>query len=787
MDIEYGNGIYIASCKLTYSGIGNASFPVDKVYTSPDAVNWTAVTLPESAIWEKITYGDGTWLLSGGFNDGYTDQRRLLRSTDNGATWARPTLPAFSTITETIGVNGQVAGVAFGDGRWIVATSVDPLGKVLISTDNGATFTRTRIDLRPTNNETYTAPFQSQNFTDVAFGNGTFVGMYGGTVQYSKPKVTATIEAPTITVGSGASSITLTTTSGDLVIDGVPLLSSISVSISSALTSYATISSIGSLTTSITSSILFSVSSTYVSVSSLSSSVSFYVSSALTSVITTTTLSSYLTSYITVDTVSSYLTSYITVDTVSSYLTSYATLDYVSAALTSAGTVAELNLSSAGLVFYTGDNTTSFTLNQSFSSVSINTDATSILIRYPSENLVSSIINLTTGSTIFANVSSSSTNVEIPFILSDTPTVSSSYGTVIDQQFGFYQTFGNGSSYAVTSSVNSSYTHTLHLSTNGGGDIWLAENNGWTLSSSSITVTTSVLFVTLIELYETSGSTTSVLIVPVTSSTNIQNSWSGDPVYFDNIDVGYTTSTSSYNGSDPGKLVYTNPNGVQYYEDGTIVYPNGNVESPSNFFINTSSGSTTFEFTTSGSIVLPTDSQIRNGYPGSNGSTGDGSSWFVTPPSQPGGVASADGEQYIQVNNGVHVEIGTNYTSSSGNTWVFDENGNTTFPTGVTHTSSGNGVKFTAGYNKLFQIETTTTSTSNLWTFNSSGSIVLPAGGDILNSSGNSIICNIPCPTSSVPATVTSTGTAGQLAYNSSHVYICVATNTWRRASITTW
>ena len=678
MDIEYGNGIYIASCKLTYSGIGNASFPVDKVYTSPDAVNWTAVTLPTSALWEKITYGDGTWLLSGSLNDGYTDQRRLLRSADNGATWTASTLPAFTTLSETIGLNGRPSGVAFGDGRWIVAVGADPLGKVLISTDNGATFTRTRIDLRPTNGVTYTSPFQSQNFTDVAFGNGAFVGIYGGTVQYSKPKVTATIEAPTITVGSGASSITLTTTSGDLVIGGVPLLSSISVSISSALTSYATISSIsvsissaltsyatissiGSLTTSITSSILFSVSSTYVSVSSLTSSVSFYISSSLTSYVTVSSLSSSVSFY-----VSSALTSYVTVGTISSYLTSYATLDYVSAALTSVGTVAELNLSSAGLVFYTGDNTTSFTLNQSFSSVSINTDATSILIRYPSETLVSSIINLTTGSTIFANVSSSSTNVEIPFILSDTPTVSSSYGTVIDQQFGFYQTFGNGSSYAVTSSVNSSYTHTLHLGTNGGGNIWLAENNGWTLSSSSITVTTSVLFVTLIELYETSGSTTSVLIVPVTSSTNIQNSWSGDPVYFDNIDVGYTTSTSSYNGSDPGKLVYTNPNGVQYYEDGTIVYPNGNVESPSNFFINTSSGSTTFEFTTSGTIVLP-------------------------------------------------------------------------------------------------------------------------AGGDIKNSSGNSIICNIPCPTSSVPVTVTSTGTAGQLAYNSSHVYICVATNTWRRASITTW
>jgi hypothetical protein len=65
--------------------------------------------------------------------------------------------------------------------------------------------------------------------------------------------------------------------------------------------------------------------------------------------------------------------------------------------------------------------------------------------------------------------------------------------------------------------------------------------------------------------------------------------------------------------------------------------------------------------------------------------------------------------------------------------------------------------------------------------------LILSAGGDILNSSGNSVICNIPCPTSSVPVTVTSTGTAGQLAYDSSHVYVCVATNTWRRASLSTF
>jgi hypothetical protein len=73
------------------------------------------------------------------------------------------------------------------------------------------------------------------------------------------------------------------------------------------------------------------------------------------------------------------------------------------------------------------------------------------------------------------------------------------------------------------------------------------------------------------------------------------------------------------------------------------------------------------------------------------------------------------------------------------------------------------------------------------WNFNTDGNLTLPAGGDIKNSSGNSIICNIPCPTSSVPVTVTSTGTAGQLAYNSSHVYVCVATNTWRRANLSTF
>lgn len=38
-----------------------------------------------------------------------------------------------------------------------------------------------------------------------------------------------------------------------------------------------------------------------------------------------------------------------------------------------------------------------------------------------------------------------------------------------------------------------------------------------------------------------------------------------------------------------------------------------------------------------------------------------------------------------------------------------------------------------------------------------------------------------------VPASATATGTAGQWSYDSSYIYICIATDTWKRAAISTW
>lgn len=39
----------------------------------------------------------------------------------------------------------------------------------------------------------------------------------------------------------------------------------------------------------------------------------------------------------------------------------------------------------------------------------------------------------------------------------------------------------------------------------------------------------------------------------------------------------------------------------------------------------------------------------------------------------------------------------------------------------------------------------------------------------------------------SIPAGITATGSAGQIAYSDSYLYICVATNTWKRTSLASW
>ncbi len=52
----------------------------------------------------------------------------------------------------------------------------------------------------------------------------------------------------------------------------------------------------------------------------------------------------------------------------------------------------------------------------------------------------------------------------------------------------------------------------------------------------------------------------------------------------------------------------------------------------------------------------------------------------------------------------------------------------------------------------------------------------------------NAINANFTAPvTIGTPASAGAAGTTGQIKADGSYVYICVATNTWLRASIATW
>lgn len=39
----------------------------------------------------------------------------------------------------------------------------------------------------------------------------------------------------------------------------------------------------------------------------------------------------------------------------------------------------------------------------------------------------------------------------------------------------------------------------------------------------------------------------------------------------------------------------------------------------------------------------------------------------------------------------------------------------------------------------------------------------------------------------SVPSSATDTGILGQISYDADYIYICTATDTWKRVAITTW
>ena len=122
---------------------------------------------------------------------------------------------------------------------------------------------------------------------------------------------------------------------------------------------------------------------------------------------------------------------------------------------------------------------------------------------------------------------------------------------------------------------------------------------------------------------------------------------------------------------------------VQYANGGTM---NGNLNVNGSYLsggvdlLNIFSGGGLTDRLINGSyqVVLSSNGDLT--FPGGGyiGSQYGADGWFVTPPAQ-GGIASADGQQYIQINNGQGIFIGTGWPDNS-HEWTFGTDGTTLFP-----------------------------------------------------------------------------------------------------------
>lgn len=69
--------------------------------------------------------------------------------------------------------------------------------------------------------------------------------------------------------------------------------------------------------------------------------------------------------------------------------------------------------------------------------------------------------------------------------------------------------------------------------------------------------------------------------------------------------------------------------------------------------------------------------------------------------------------------------------------------------------------------------------------YNDSEKLATSTGGVSVTGVTDTDQLRVTTPT--VPSSASDTGTAGDIAWDSTHIYICVATNTWKRADIATW
>ena len=94
----------VQTCALPIFSSDTSTAPGNQAVTSADGLTWTQRSTPGTGKhWSCVTFGYGFWL-AGAENP--PNSQPLMKSTDNGATWA---------LVSALGFNfGFVEGIAFG-------------------------------------------------------------------------------------------------------------------------------------------------------------------------------------------------------------------------------------------------------------------------------------------------------------------------------------------------------------------------------------------------------------------------------------------------------------------------------------------------------------------------------------------------------------------------------------------------------------------------------------------------------------------------------------------------
>lgn len=134
-----------------------------------------------------------------------------------------------------------------------------------------------------------------------------------------------------------------------------------------------------------------------------------------------------------------------------------------------------------------------------------------------------------------------------------------------------------------------------------------------------------------------------------------------------------------------------------------------------------------------------------------------------------------------------------NYTDGTTPLTAVDINGGTIDGATVGSTTPSTGVFTTLAATSIDStpIGGTTPASGAFTTLSATSMDSTPIGGTTPESGTFSTLATtgdtLTIQTTKTPATATDTGTTGQIAWDSSYIYVCIATNTWVRSALTTW